>query len=107
LEKKQVRRDTKFGFKEDRSVYTSGNTNNSRRYAGIDKDDPASRYKLDNFTTTDIVQGVDNKCFGGLHPGVVQFVLCDGSVRGIQRNIDINTLSRLAHREDGQAVGDF
>ena len=31
----------------------------------------------------------------------------DGSVRGIQRQIDINTLGRLAHREDGQAVGDF
>ena len=104
---KQVRRTTKFGTNEDRSVYTSGNANNYRRYAGINRDNNTIHYKLDSFTPTDVVAGVDNASFGSLHPGVCQFVLVDGSVRQVSKSIDFNILDRLAHREDGLPIGDF
>jgi prepilin-type N-terminal cleavage/methylation domain-containing protein len=45
--------------------------------------------------------------FGSNHPGVCQFVLGDGSVRAISTSIDIETLNRLAVRNDGLPVGDF
>jgi prepilin-type N-terminal cleavage/methylation domain-containing protein len=45
--------------------------------------------------------------FGSYHPGVCQFVLCDGSVRAIPNSINIDTLTRLAAKNDGQPVGDF
>jgi hypothetical protein len=41
------------------------------------------------------------------HPGGVQSVLADGSVRYLSEVIDITTLKRLGDRDDGAAVGDF
>ena len=103
---KQVRRTTVFGRAEDRSVYTSSNLNNSRRFAGIDRSD-GSQYKLDGYTQAEITQMIDNRAFGSWHPGVVQFVFGDGSVHGLKRQIDLNVLGRLAERDDGEAVGDY
>lgn len=103
---KQVRRDTKWGTKEDRSVYTSGNGNNYRRFGGIDADG-VTQYKLDDWNFNDIAQGIDNRSFGSLHPGIVQFVLCDGSVRAIRKGLDIQTLGRLAQRDDGEVIGNY
>lgn len=42
--------------------------------------------------------------FGSYHPGVCQFVFCDGSVRAIPVGIDITTLTRLVVRNDGDHV---
>lgn len=42
--------------------------------------------------------------FGGPHPGICQFVFCDGSVRGIAVSIDPTNLRRLALRDDGLVV---
>jgi len=42
--------------------------------------------------------------FGSYHPGVVQFVFGDGSVRGLRTSIPATTLGLLAHRADGQAI---
>jgi len=104
---KHVRRTTKWGHNEDRTVYSSQNANNYRRFAGISYDSPPRNHKLDNFTAWEIVQGVDNNAFGSLHPSAVQFVMCDGSVKQLSKNIDLNTLSRLSERDDGNSIGDF
>ncbi len=45
--------------------------------------------------------------FGSYHPGVCQFVLCDGSVRLIANAVDLDTLTRLAVRNDGLPLGDY
>lgn len=103
---KTVRRTTKWGSAEDRSVYTGGNLNNSRRFAGIDLK-TAEKYKLDGFTAAEIVQGIDNQTFGSLHPSSVTFAICDGSVKSITKNIDLNVLGNLAERDDGNTIGEF
>lgn len=45
--------------------------------------------------------------FKSTHPGGVQFVLCDDSVRMISDGIDLATYHRLGERSDEQVVGDF
>ena len=40
--------------------------------------------------------------FGSHHPGICQFVFCDGTVRTVRNDVDATTLSRLAVRDDGQ-----
>ena len=45
--------------------------------------------------------------FKSKHPGGVQFVLCDGSVRFISEGIDLKTYHRLGERSDEQVVGKF
>ena len=42
--------------------------------------------------------------FGSWHPGVCQFVFCDGSVRAIKNTIDEINLGRLAVRNDSQVI---
>jgi prepilin-type N-terminal cleavage/methylation domain-containing protein/prepilin-type processing-associated H-X9-DG protein len=42
--------------------------------------------------------------FGSWHSGICNFVFCDGSVHSIPVNIDIDTLRRLAVRNDGQPI---
>jgi prepilin-type N-terminal cleavage/methylation domain-containing protein len=42
--------------------------------------------------------------FGSSHPGIVQFVMCDGSVRDLATGTDPATLSALAVRNDGVPV---
>ena len=42
--------------------------------------------------------------FGSEHPGICHFAMCDASVQVINTNIDINTLGRLAQRNDGDAT---
>jgi prepilin-type N-terminal cleavage/methylation domain-containing protein/prepilin-type processing-associated H-X9-DG protein len=45
--------------------------------------------------------------FGSYHAGVCQFVFCDGSVHPLSNSIDIDTLTRLAVRNDGLPLGDL
>jgi type II secretory pathway pseudopilin PulG len=42
--------------------------------------------------------------FGGIHPGIAQFVLGDGSVRAISATISFDMLHYLANVDDGQVV---
>jgi len=43
--------------------------------------------------------------FGSWHPGICQFVLYDGSVRPLRNTTSLVTLSALADRRDGVALG--
>jgi prepilin-type processing-associated H-X9-DG protein len=46
--------------------------------------------------------------FGSWHPGVCQFVFCDGNVRAVNNSVDILTLTWITIRNDGRvASGDF
>jgi prepilin-type N-terminal cleavage/methylation domain-containing protein len=104
---KQVRRTTKWGTAEDRTVYGFTNGNNSRRFAGLDLKDGISQYKLDGYTPAEVVQAIDNRAFGSLHPGVVQFVFCDGSVHGLKGTTNLVTLGQLAEIDDGGTIGEY
>jgi prepilin-type N-terminal cleavage/methylation domain-containing protein len=42
--------------------------------------------------------------FGSYHPGICQFVFCDGSVHALSNTIDPVTLGLLAQRNDGQVI---
>ena len=54
----------------------------------------------------DDVFGLDLFAFGAEHPGVVQFVLGDGSVRPVSTGIDTVTLGRVCNRRDGEPLGE-
>ncbi len=41
------------------------------------------------------------------HTGGAQILLVDGSVRFVSQNVDLETLVRLVHANDGQVVGEF
>jgi prepilin-type processing-associated H-X9-DG protein len=45
--------------------------------------------------------------FGSRHPGIVQFVFCDGSVRSLEKSISPVTLGLLAQRNDRQVLPDY
>ncbi len=45
--------------------------------------------------------------FGSWHIGTTNFLLADGSVRGVSTNISTTILDALAQRADGTAIGDF
>jgi prepilin-type N-terminal cleavage/methylation domain-containing protein/prepilin-type processing-associated H-X9-DG protein len=94
-----------WGTADDRTVYSMGNANNFRRFAGLGGD--AVAYSLAAFVDSASVQAVDNRKFGSRHPTVCQFAFCDGSVKPLPNNIDLRILTRLANREDGEPIGDF
>ena len=105
LGEKHVRRDTKFGTLEDRSVYTSKNDNNYRRFAGIDPTDGKQYAIAKNVLNADnTAKTIDNRSFGSWHPAGSHFVLCDGSVKFVKDNTDIETLGRYAQINDGQVI---
>jgi prepilin-type N-terminal cleavage/methylation domain-containing protein/prepilin-type processing-associated H-X9-DG protein len=45
--------------------------------------------------------------WSSLHPGGINFLLCDGSVRTIGRDISVDTLGALATIGGGEVVGDY
>lgn len=55
-------------------------------------------------TCNDPATAVNPPMVGSWHPGVVNFLMVDGSTRPISVTIDQTTLERLTMRDDGQAV---
>jgi prepilin-type N-terminal cleavage/methylation domain-containing protein len=70
------------------------------RIAGFE--DPLGRGPTDITPSAGIVDGIYARKFGSVHPGVCQFVFCDGSTRMVRVNIDATTLRGLAVRNDGE-----
>jgi hypothetical protein len=100
---KHIRPVSMRGKNEDRSIF-GGQNNSTRRVAGIQQNATANHWILQP------PQGdsaVANRCFGGFHPGVTVFVMGDGSVKKLNLNININTLTALATRQNGETIGEF
>jgi hypothetical protein len=45
--------------------------------------------------------------FGSHHPGICQFVFCDGSVHSLRKNTSPVIVGLLAQRNDGQVIPDY
>jgi prepilin-type N-terminal cleavage/methylation domain-containing protein len=100
------------GTTTDGAVYSSSNGEEDtfRRFVGKSGtvyryivptiQDPGNNFGLNNSEWA-------NKAFGSWHPGICQFVFCDGSVKPIPNNIDINTLQLLGVRNDGQVIPEY
>jgi prepilin-type N-terminal cleavage/methylation domain-containing protein len=97
---KHVRPNSLRGKNEDRSIF-GGQNNSIRRKAGID---PATGDQRPLRVPTDQNGALANTSFGGPHPGMCQFVLCDGTVRSFPVSTDLQTLSYLITRNDGNSV---
>jgi prepilin-type N-terminal cleavage/methylation domain-containing protein len=93
---KHVHRE-RFGTRDagDNSVFNSDFASSSVR--------PAGRTRRIAISLTD---GAASK-FGSYHPGICQFVFCDGSVRAIPIAISGDILERLAVRNDGEVIPDL
>jgi prepilin-type N-terminal cleavage/methylation domain-containing protein len=95
------------GTMEDRSVYTSTNANNYRRYAGLSSNNEIHVLQIYDPAPIWNQQVINNRSFGSRHSGLCQFVMCDGRVIPIQNSISAAVLTRLAMRGDGEVIGDF
>ncbi|HXG09219.1 MAG TPA: DUF1559 domain-containing protein, partial [Gemmataceae bacterium] len=113
---KHIRSTIAPGTREDRSVYNGDHergpvgreAGRGRNSAGVLLDRPLVAHPGRDMGRDAINEDLNDKLFGGPHPGVCQFVFCDGSVRAIRVSIDLDTLARLAGRADGLPVtGDF
>ena len=49
----------------------------------------------------------NNRKFGSLHPGVTQFVMCDGHVEALSNDMDIDVLLKYAAIGDGDDPSDI
>ncbi|QDU28471.1 hypothetical protein ETAA8_35720 [Anatilimnocola aggregata] len=72
------------------------------RIAGIE--DPLARGPNDITPSAGVVDGIYARKFGSWHPGVCQFVHCDGSTRAVNTTIDSATLRAMAVRNDGEVI---
>jgi prepilin-type N-terminal cleavage/methylation domain-containing protein/prepilin-type processing-associated H-X9-DG protein len=108
---KHIRPANRWGRDEDRSLYNGQWARIFRRMAGIGT---AASHKfplvtdpLDSWSSQTPIREAFQR-FGSAHPGVCQFVFCDGSVKAVSNRVDDVTLSRLAQRSDGQVIaGNF
>jgi hypothetical protein len=84
-----------FGRNEDTALYNG------------DRPDPTLRCAGPRFPLARTVSEPYNRQFGGIHPGICQFVFLDGSVRSISTVTSGTILGFLANREDGRTIPDF
>jgi prepilin-type N-terminal cleavage/methylation domain-containing protein/prepilin-type processing-associated H-X9-DG protein len=96
---KHIRPNSMRGKNEDRSVF-GGQNNSIRRMAGIGVNGDRRPLRPSN----DQTGALANTSFGGPHTGVCQFVFCDGSVKAVRTAVDLQTLTYLITRNDGQVI---
>jgi prepilin-type N-terminal cleavage/methylation domain-containing protein/prepilin-type processing-associated H-X9-DG protein len=71
---------------------------------------PNSEHEPDNTANAPKEKPVNSLYVGGFssrHPGGINVALCDGSVRFLTEDIDVETLHQLGNRADGQIMKDF
>jgi prepilin-type N-terminal cleavage/methylation domain-containing protein/prepilin-type processing-associated H-X9-DG protein len=105
---KHVRPANRWGKDEDRSIYNGQWARIFRRMAGIGPNTTSQKFPLvtdpnDSWASQTPIREAFHR-FGSWHPGVCQFVFCDGSVRTVSGGVDDLTLSRLAQRSDGEVI---
>ncbi len=100
---KHIRPSSLRGKGEDRSIF-GGVNNVNRRVAGIQQNTPANLRPLR--VPKDEDGTFANQSFGGPHPGVCVFVMGDGSVRKLNLNINIQTLTSYATRMGGETIAE-
>jgi prepilin-type N-terminal cleavage/methylation domain-containing protein len=100
------------GATSDGSVYSSSNGEEDtfRRFVG--QSGTLYRYLVPTIEDPGINFGMNtktwaDKAFGSWHPGICQFVFCDGSVKPLPVNIDIHTLQLLGVRNDGEVIPNY
>lgn len=100
---KDVYKGGSTGGSSDGNIYITEQTTWYECHSVRNMDHPAglSRGPQDNFSSERY------KMFGSAHPEVCLFVLGDGAVRGIRRNIDRNILRLLGDRRDGEVIPNF
>ncbi|HKB42425.1 MAG TPA: DUF1559 domain-containing protein [Gemmataceae bacterium] len=96
---KHIRPNSLRGKNEDRSIF-GGQNNSVRRMAGLGANGDIRPLR----SPEDQSGALANSSFGGPHSGSCQFVLCDGSVRAVRLDVDLQTLTYLIQRNDGQVV---
>jgi prepilin-type N-terminal cleavage/methylation domain-containing protein/prepilin-type processing-associated H-X9-DG protein len=97
---KSIRPNSLRGRNEDRSIY-SQLRHTQRRMMGISFVNGDRRPLLPpNNQTIPFA----NSSFGGPHPGVTNFVLVDGSVRGVSNTVEIHVLTAFATRAGNEIV---
>jgi prepilin-type N-terminal cleavage/methylation domain-containing protein/prepilin-type processing-associated H-X9-DG protein len=94
----------KGGAAGDDAYYSGYNYVAAQRSAGWYLDDSKNKQSKPLMKMTDAAADIR---FGSWHTGGVNFVFCDGSVRTLPFSIDIETLRRLAVRNDGQPIPSY
>ena len=102
-----------FGFRfGDQSIYNGGEIQSYSRLAGpafplsSGADDGKRQFEIYLLSSGGNAeyQRYWAWIFGSWHPGVCQFVMCDGSVQSIANSIDVETYRRLGVRDDGEPI---
>jgi prepilin-type N-terminal cleavage/methylation domain-containing protein len=97
---KHIRPSSMRGVMEDRSIY-GGQNNSLRRMIGTDS---ATGNQRPLSAPNNQNGALANSTFGGPHPGVCQFVFCDGTVHAIGLDASLETLTALVTRSGGETV---
>jgi prepilin-type N-terminal cleavage/methylation domain-containing protein len=92
------------GKNEDRSVFSSMNANNYQRNLGVHPTNGNVWSLVGNVNADLTTHPLCNASFGGPHIGLCQFVMGDGSVKGIKSSVDPVNLTWLGNRRDGQVI---
>jgi prepilin-type processing-associated H-X9-DG protein len=86
----------------DASIYNGDHHRTLGRVAGTGPANSGYDFNLAQ-NINDLQAGTDRwqRIFGSYHPGGVQFVFCDGSVRSFPRSTRVQTLKAFANCKDG------
>ncbi len=74
---------------------------------GCDSNNPAYPASTNNVAGPRALNCINHKEIYAFHPSGANVVMCDGAVRHLSANMDLNTVYALLTRERGETVSDF